>query len=59
MLLPSDLDPGVFTHVSFDNLDPSEATLYGIGSSYDTVTVLFQAESGVKKQPNLTEADGV
>jgi len=49
MLLPSDLDPGVFTHVSFDNLDPNEATLYGIGSSYDTVTVLFQAKSGVKK----------
>ena len=49
MLLPSDFDPDVFTHYSFDNLDPSEATLYGIGSSYDTVTVLFQTESGVKK----------
>ena len=49
----------MFTHVSFDNLDPSAATLYGIGSSYDTVTVLFQAESGVKKQPNLNEADVV
>jgi len=54
--LPSHFDPTVFTHVAFDNFDHNEATLSGIGSSHNAVTVLFQNDNSVNyHKPRVSE----
>lgn len=53
---PSHFDESQFTIAAFDNFDHDEATLSGIGGSHDTVTVLFQEDSGRKQsKPKVSE----
>ena len=56
--LPSHFDPDVFTHIAFDNFDHNEATLSGMGTSHDTVTVIFQVNNSFNhnRKPKASEA---
>ena len=56
--LPSHFDPDEFTTGALDNFDHEEASLSGIGGTHDTVMVLFQEDSNVKRQkPKRSESN--
>lgn len=58
--LPSHFDTGTFTICAFDNFDHDEATLSGIGSTHDTVAVLFQEKSNdIHKKPQISNTNVV
>jgi len=58
--LPSHINPALFTTAAFDNFDHVEATLSGLGSSHDTVSVLFQDKSdNMPRKPLISETDVV
>lgn len=60
MPLPSSLDANKFTMAAFDNFDHNESTLSGIGSSHDTVAVVFQEKDGAHRgKPNVSETNVV
>ena len=60
MPLPSSLDANNFTIAAFDNFDHNERTLSGIGSSHDTVAVMFQEKVGAPKgKSNVPETNVV
>jgi len=54
--IPSHFDQTQFTIGAFDNFDHNENTISGLGSSHDTVSVLFQEKSLLKKmKPKISE----
>lgn len=54
--IPSNFHKNKFTTAAFDNFDHNEATLSRMGSTHDTVSVLFQDESNViKRKPKISE----
>lgn len=55
---PTHFDEQNFTVAAFDNFDHNEATLSGIGSCHDTVTVLFQEEcDSQQRKPKISETE--
>ena len=55
---PTHFDEQKFTVAAFDNFDHNEATLSGVGSCHDTVTVLFQEEcDSLQRKPKLSETE--
>ena len=60
MPLPSNLDAKRFTMATFDNFDNIESTLSGIGSSHDTVAVVFkERDVSNRGKPNVSETNVV
>ena len=58
--LPSHLNSKNFTTASFDNCDHEEATLSGLGSTHDTVSVLYEDKSDVvRRKPHILESGEV
>ena len=56
--IPLHFDKKKFTVAAFDSFDHNKVTLSGVGSCDDTVTVLFQENSGSSKQkPNVSETE--
>lgn len=54
--IPSHFDRNMFTLAAFDNFDHNESTFTGLGSSHDTVCVLFQDKPEEEhKKPKLSE----
>lgn len=57
--LPSHFSPDMYTISAFDNFDHNEATFSGLGSTHDTVCVLFQDKPAVSIKKPCVSASGI